>query len=421
MEKPLFTMKHRKHTPKVRIAVAERSPSALPYLLFALLLFVLSGQASAQGYGSGGDVRWERKHWDHDEIPATLPAPVRDAVADWGTWAEESGYNLLLDESRKVFLVVERRDRTAAKQLRVVDDALKVIEELALAREHMPTPETQGGKDRASSGQPKRSRNQLDEVGDETRWGRAAGFDKDRVPVIALVHNQETLKSLLKHWMELRPELDWRAQVNKNLVSFISEDPLFAVIVTRDTSRDEWDIEHETAALLTRLMLKRAHGPLPEWVEAGLTWQVETRLFKSIWHFFGRKSSFIASSSHSGWERELRSKLRREREGAGLFEDTIQFASKEWRNSEAYLAWAMMGFVSKELGDGLPEYLDDLSRLRDHRATVVAPDGSWSYDISVLPTPTDQFCALADLIGDDFEERALSSFKRGLKNTGELR
>jgi len=411
-------MKHRQRTPKVRTAVAERSSSALPYLLFALFLFALSGQSYAQGYGDGGDVRWERKRWDHDEIPATLPAPVRDAVADWGPWAEERGYNLLLDETRQVFVVVEKRDRTATKQLRVVDDALEVIEELALAKEHTPTPETFGSRDDSSL---ERSTTQVTGESDETLWGRAAGFDKKRVPVIALVHDQETLDSVLAHWMELRPELDWRAQINKELVSFISEEPLFAVIVTRDTSRDEWDIEHETAALLTRLMLKRAHGPLPKWVESGLTWQVETRLFKSIWHFFGRESDFIPSSSHSGWERELRSMLRREKEGAGLFEDTVQFAPKEWRDSEAYLAWAMMGFVSKELGERLPEYLDDLSRLRDHRAKVVEPDGSWTYDTSVLPTPTDQFGALADLIGEDFEERALKSFKRGLKNTGELR
>ena len=85
------------------------------------------------------------------------------------------------------------------------------------------------------------------------------------------------------------------------------------------------------------------------------------------------------------------------------------------------LLTSMMGFVSKELGDRLPEYLEGLSELRDTRATVREPDGSWSYDINALPTPTDQFCALADLLGDDFEERALKGFKRGLKRTGELR
>ncbi|MCH2107203.1 MAG: hypothetical protein MK291_11245 [Planctomycetes bacterium] len=411
-------MKHRKENYKVKAAVAERSSSALPLLLFALSLFALSGQAFAQGYGDGGDVRWERKRWDHDEVPATLPAPVRDAVADWGTWAEESGYNLLLDESRQVFLVVERRDRTAAKQLRVVEDALEVIDELAFAKQHTSTPETLGSLKDAPSD---RSVTLADEDAKEQRWGRAAGFDEDRVPVIALVHDQETLDSLLMHWMELRPELDWRAEVDENLVSFISEDPLFAVIVTRDTSRDEWDMEHETAALLTRLMLKRAHGPLPEWVEAGLTWQVETRLFQSIWHFFGRNSKFIASSSHSGWERELRSKFRRERESAGLFDRTISFSPEEWSDTEAYLAWGMAGFVAEELGERLPEYLDDLAMLRDERAKVEAADGTWTYDITALPTPTDQFSALADLIGEDFEERALAAFKRGLKRNGELR
>jgi hypothetical protein len=416
MEETL-SMKHRNHTTKVRTAVAKRNPSALPYLLFALSLFLLSSQATAQGYGNGGDVRWERKRWNHDEIPATLPAPVRDAVADWGPWTEEHGYNLLLDETRQVFLAVEKRDRTAAKQLDVVDDALEVIKELALAKQHTPTPETFG----SSSEGTKRSTTRLKDEVEETRWGRAAGFDNKRVPVIAMVHDQETLNSVLKHWMELRPELDWKEYVDKDYVSFISEEPLFAVIVTRDTSRDEWDLEHETAALLTRLMLKRAHGPLPKWVEAGLTWQVETRLFHSIWHFFDRKSALIPSSSHSGWERELRSNLRRERDGAQLFEDTAGFAPKEWRDSEAYLAWGMMGFVSNELGDRLPEYLRNLSKLRDHRALEIGQDGEWSYDTTALPTVKDQFFALSDLLGEDFEERAFKSFKRGLKRTGELR
>jgi len=410
-------MKHRNQTPKVRTAVAERSTGVLPYLLFALFLALFSGQANAQGHGKGGELRWERKRWSHDEIPATLPAPVRDAVADWGPWAEEHGYNLLLDETRQVLLAVEKRDRTAAKQLKIVDDALEVIEELALAKKYTFTPETLGN----SSGDSTRSTTQLEDEAEVTRWGRAAGFDDKRVPVIAMVHDQETLNSALEHWMEIRPELDWKEYVDKNYVSFISEEPLFAVIVTRDTSRDEWDLEHETAALLTRLMLKRAHGPLPKWVEAGLTWQVETRLFQSVWHLFDRKSEFILSSSHSGWERELRSNLRREREGAQLFEDTAAFAPKEWRDSEAYLAWGMMGFVTKELGHRLPEYLGNLSRLRDHRALLVDQDGSWSYDTTALPTVTDQFCALADLLGDDFEERALKGFKRGLKRSGELR
>ena len=75
-------MKHRQDTPRARTAVAERSTGVLPYLLFGLFLALLSGQANAQGHGKGGEVRWERKRWNHDEIPATLPAPVRDAVAD---------------------------------------------------------------------------------------------------------------------------------------------------------------------------------------------------------------------------------------------------------------------------------------------------------------------------------------------------
>ena len=168
-------------------------------------------------------------------------------------------------------------------------------------------------------------------------------------------------------------------------------------------------------------MLKRAHGPLPKWIEAGLTWQVETRLFQSVWHFFGRKSKFVASSSHSGWERELRSKFRRARESQGLFDRAIAFTPEEWSDTEAYLAWGMMGFVSAELGDRLPVYLGELATLRDLRAKVVEADGSWTYDITALPSSAEQFSALASILGEDFEDRALSGFKRGLKRSGELR
>ena len=410
-------MKHRKENHRVSTAVADRSQSALPHLFLALAAWLLAGQASAQGYG-GGEVRWERKRWEYQELPATLPAPVRDAVADWGPWAEASGYNLLLDETRQVFLVVERRDRTAAKQLRVVDEALEVIEELALAKQSASIPETHGSTEDAPKD---RSVAIAERDTEEHSWGRAAGYDAERVPVIALVHNQAALDSVLKHWMKLRPELNWHADISQDLVSFISEDPLFAVLITRDTSREEWDLKHETAALLTRLMLKRAHGPLPKWIEAGLTWQVETRLFQSIWHFFGRKSMFVASSSHSGWERELRSKFHRTRESQGLFDRTIAFSPLEWSDTEAYLAWGMMGFVSAELGDRLPVYLGELAALRDQRAKVVEADGSWTYDITALPSSVEQFSALASILGEDFEDRALKGFKRGLKRSGELR
>jgi len=418
-------MNHRRHPPRVRTAVAKR-PSALPYLLFALFLLLLSQQANAQGYGKDGEVRWERKRWSHDEIPTTLPAPVRDAVADWGPWAEEHGYNLLLDETQQVFLVVEKRDRTAAKQLKVIDEALEVIEELALAKTVAPSPTTFGKNSGAPFGRSEFSRLQSGDAGDapedeEKRWGRASGYDPTRVPVIALVHDHAKLNSVLRHWMALRPELEWQEKVYKNYASFISEVPLFAVIVTRNTDREEWDLKHETAALLTRLMLKRAHGPLPKWIEAGLTWQVETRLFQSVWHFFSRESRFVSSSSHSGWEREIRSHVRRRREGAGLFSDATKFDPKEWRDREAYLAWGLTGFVTDELGDRLPQCLKLFKDLRDEGARVNQPDGTWTYDISFLPSLSDQFCVLANLLGDDFEDHALKAFKRGLKRSGEPR
>ena len=415
-------MRSRRQTARVQVFAAKR-PSALPYILFALFLLFLSSQANAQGYGKAGEVRWERKRWAHDELPATLPAPVRDAIADWGPWSEARGYHLLLDETQQVLLAVERRDRTAAKQLRVIDEALRVIEELALAKDNATTPSTQASSD-TSTARPLYASTSAGEgtPGDaEKRWGRAAGLESRRLPVIALVHDHATLNSILRHWMALRPELEWQEKIAQNYGSFISEDPLFAVIVTRKTERSEWDLDHETAALLTRLMLKRAHGPLPMWIEAGLTWQVETHLFQSIWHFFHRESRFIPSSSHSGWEREVRSLVRRRKQGAGLFEDASNFDPKEWRDREAYLAWGLMGFLTHELGGRLPQCLARLSDLRDESARIDHPDGSWTYDTSVLPSISEQFTTLADLLGDDFEERALKAFQRGLKRSGELR
>jgi len=412
-------MNHRPHRTRVKTAVAERNKSSLPYVLLLIFLALLSGQAQAQGYGKGGEVHWERKRWTHDELPATLPSPVRDAVSDWGPWAEEHGYGLLLDETRQVFLAVEKRDRTAAKQLKVIDKTLELIEELALAKESTSSPTTFGSK----SGSPaERSTLAPDEEqgsaeSEGARWGRALGFDKHRVPVIALVHDHETLNSVLRHWMALRPELDWQQDVWKNHVSFISEEPLFAVIVTRD----EWDLDHETTALLTRLMLKRTYGPLPRWIEAGITWQVETRLYKSVWHFFHRESQFVPSSSHSGWERELRSMLRRRQDCVGLFTEAAELNTKEWRDRDAYLAWGMTGFAMEELEGRLPQFLHKLRELQNEGARIEQPDGSWIYDISFVPSSADQFSALADLLDDDLEERALKVFKRGLKRTGEPR
>jgi len=422
-----MTLPNNSQTPPLCVATAQRPTQAPLYVLLSLAFFLLAGQATAQGYRKNGEVRWERQHWIHDEIPATLPAPVRDAVHDWGAWAEEHGYYLLLDETQQVFLVVERRDRTAAKQIQTVDKALEVIEELALAKDAPATPKTHAKYSRAYEGRSVApALLQFTEAkdtpeGDEERWGRAAGFDPNRVPVIALVHDQVTLRSVLRHWMDLRPELEWQAHNRKNLVSFISEEPLFAVIVTRDTSRDEWDLSHETTAMLTRLLLKRAHGPLPKWIESGLTWQVETRLFQSVWHFFDRQSRFISSASHSGWEREIRSDIRHRKEGAGLFEQVVKFNPKRWNDRDAHLAWGLVGFVADELGDRLPQYLKSLSELRDTGARVEQQDGTWTYDTTFLPSSPEQFSALADLLGEDFEDRSLKAFKRGLKRSGELR
>ena len=42
-------------------------------------------------------------------------------------------------------------------------------------------------------------------------------------------------------------------------------------------------------------------------------------------------------------------------------------------------------------------------------------------DTSVRPSISEQCTTLADLLGDDFEDRALKAFQRGLKRSGELR
>ncbi len=403
-------MKHHRKAPQARVAVATRHSSIPLYALLALALFFLAGGANAQGYGRDGEVRYERKRWAHDELPADLEGEVVDAISAWGPWAEQHGYILLLDETKRAILVVEKRDRTAMKQLKVADEALEMIKELKLLQSQEQRVLTPGPEQALR-----------DNSKDEKSWGSARGSDPKRIPVIALVHDQEKLASVLKHWMMLRPELEWQSQVHRNLSSFISPDPLFAVLVTRDTSRDEWDLNHETAALLTRLMLRRDYGKLPAWIEAGLTWQVETRIFNSVWHFFGSGTCFIATSSHSGWEKELRQRARKHKLDGAIFNSASRFDPEEWSMYEAQVAWGLMCFLSDELGDKLPELLGDLRDLRDEGSRITQKDGSWRYDTTYLPPKSQQFRLIGDLLGDDFEERALKSLKRGLKRSGELR
>jgi hypothetical protein len=403
-------MKHQSKAPQARVATATR-PSSIPlYALFALALFFLAGGANAQGYGRDGEVRYERKRWAHDELPGDLKSEVVDAISAWGPWAEEHGYILLLDETKRVILAVEKRDRTAMKQLKVTDDALAMLKELKLIQDKAPEAQT-----------PQPDTLSLDDPAQEGSWGSANGSDPNRIPVIALVHNQQALDSVLEHWMRLRPELNWHSDVQRTLSSFISPDPLFAVLVTRDTKRNEWDLSHETSALLTRLILRRDYGKLPAWIEAGLTWQVETRLFNSIWHFFGSGSRFIASSSHSGWEKELRQRARKHQLDGAIFDSASSFDPEEWSMHEAQLAWGLMGFLSDELGERLPDCLGSLRDLREEGSRVTQGDGSWSYDTSYLPPSSQQFGVIGDLLGDDFEELVLKGMKRGMKRSGEMR
>ncbi|MDE0892909.1 MAG: hypothetical protein OSB14_12060 [Planctomycetota bacterium] len=401
-------MEYLNRVPRVRVALATRPSKAPLYVLIFTALLMLAGSASAQGYAKAGELRHERKRWAHDELPAELPSRVLDAASAWGPWAEEQGYALLLDESMQAIIIVERRDRTAMKQLKVAEETLEIISELSLISESSPTT-------------PSTKHLTLDDAESESSWGSAGETDKDRLPVIALVHDQEALKSILKHWMKLRPELEWDSKVRENHISFISPDPLFAALVTRDTSRNEWDLNHETAALLTRLMLKRSYGKLPAWIEAGLTWQVETRLFNSIWHFFGRKARFISSASHSGWEKELRSMARAHELDGDIFYSASSFTTEEWSMRNAQLAWGLMGVISESLGDRLSDCLSALRELREAGSRVLRKDGSWNYDTSYLPPIQQQFSVIADLMGEDFEEQALKSMKRGLKRSGESR
>jgi len=295
---------------------------SLPPLVAALCL---------AGPAAGNEPRQDLVHWRNETFapgdwPLGLPERARARIDEWAEWAGAAGYRIDVDDSARVLhLCLAKFNKSVGRESDLVDGTLAAIDELLGTATPAPTS------------------------------GRAA-----ETPVVVLVraHDADDYTDLLQHVARRRPQDLVFLRAAESLPGVRLWKPSVSVWIDDDLEREEWRADNELVHQLATMLVRARYGEVPHWLEAGVAWNAELAVCRSIYCFPGR-SGFVSAGEHKGWESALKKDVAK-LEGNLAPEDFDAWQRGAWDERHAPLAWGMVTFLAEHRPGRLGPILQDL-------------------------------------------------------------
>ena len=338
----------------------------LTSIVFPLLAAAALGSPTAPAVPTGADsdfVHWRHYNFQPGEWPEGLPGEARTRIEQWAGWAEENGFRMDVDPTGRVLMLCEaKRNRTVRRELDLIEKTLDAFDGLVGKELPMPTAD----------------------------WNEPA----DEVAVIVRVRDMDSMQSFVGHVASRHPYLQTWAKGNPDTMGARFWEPSVAAWIEVGLDRDEWRAEnelvHQTATMLTR----ERFGTLPSWLEAGLAWNVELEVCRSIYSFPGR-SGFVSIQEHKGWASSLKRTFQRNDEMTLVAENFDAWTPGVYDAHQAGIAWGMVAFLQEYRPDCIGSILTELGECYESGSVVTRDDGSWER----IP----EFCVSAEVQSEIFK------------------
>lgn len=183
--------------------------------------------------------------------------------------------------------------------------------------------------------------------------------------------------------------------------------PLLSAWALKAAERVEWDPENEVVHRLTTLLTLRRFGEVPYWLLTGLAWYVEIERCKDV-YCFPYRVEFVWATEHTAWPKELEKLFPKDRDE--YLPRLVGWKRGTFEVDRGREAWGFARFVSEHPG-AWSAILDELATLRRTDGVRHFEDGSWELVVGWEPSVEQQRTILARHLGEDFEERAIESFR----------
>lgn len=350
---------------------------ASPLLAVALL--------SAPAFGSEPNlknyVHWQQHDFEPGDWPEDLPATARARVEEWSGWARQAGYRMDLDPSGRVLMLCQSKfNRSVRREMQLVEETVEVFDELAGGALPRPTSGPQA--------------------------------KPTEVAVVVRVRNQADMESLLTHVGGEHPYLQPWVRENLDTIGARFWEPSVAAWIEVDLDRDEWRPENELVHQTATMLLRERFGTVPAWLEAGVAWNVELEVCRTIYAFPGR-AGFVGVEEHKGWESALKRTLRKQDEvvlSAGHFD---AWTPGTYDDHQAGLAWGMVAFLGEHRPASLGAILSDLGDFHAASSIETRADGSWIKLPEFVVPASVQKQIFRRWAGDDVYEECTAFLREG--------
>ncbi|MEZ6016674.1 MAG: hypothetical protein R3F49_16270 [Planctomycetota bacterium] len=388
-------------------------PSLVPIVLtsgalsFAATAFEVSGSPHAPGAPqspreSDDFARWKGRPATVDQLDEAFGEAVSAAITAWAPWAEEHGYVAHVEERGRVVLFLASDARGESKDLALVTKTCDVVE--ALVR-YEPRPAE----------------------------GRDGAEDPRDAPWVltpaVMIHARDDAEygTALEHAATLEPSLASWVPFGKGLTGFTLVKPLASGWAVKAKGRVEWDPENEVVHRLTSLLVLRRFGEVPYWLLAGVSWYVEVKQCKDV-YCFPYRNEFVWATEHTSWPTALKQLFKDGR--AEFLAGLVGWKRGTFDADRGKEAWGLARFIAEldeqrrvadlrdrskrgeaPAGGALGAILADLAELRRTAGVRHFDDGRWELIVGWEPSVEQQREILARHLGDDFEARAVASFR----------
>ncbi|MEZ5990240.1 MAG: hypothetical protein R3F30_14195 [Planctomycetota bacterium] len=348
------------------------APMRFPYAI-SLLAGILGAQARDDA--APAELTWKGKDLPRAEVAAD-DAGLAGVLEAWAPFADANGYRLVLDDDRRVLLVLSgSHERLKSGK---ENNAVKNYVELA-------------GK--------------TDAVCD----GYLGAAEAGQAPLVLVCTRTVDYGKLLAHLRKLHPDLaGWLDGAGRSVAGFVLSEPLVAAWIEDPEGVTEWHPYNELVHRLAQLRVRRQATFLPDWLLLGLAWHTEEAVRRSVYCFPHRRG-FVSAASHTDWGLWLANSFKaRSRKKAGKPADLELSEFAGWRpggddgfdSGKAYLSFGVARYLASKHAEALRSLMHELCAATEKGRKVWLSDTEWKTDPEYAVPVEDQAKLLAAVDGD---------------------
>lgn len=379
---------------------------------------------------------WRGRDHATTDLPAELPESARAAILGWSDWCAARDYRMDLDDDARVLFISRESNERLTGQLAYIKGCVARFEAELPAPARRPDPVFEPEEEPA---EPKAPREKLPEDPEDpesgphpwklqpptperktvaptvTTWGKVGAPPDSETVVLVLARSEKDFERVLAHLAELAPYLAEWSFGARALQGFVIGEPLAGAYLESPQGVEEWNPDNELVNRVTRLLLLRRFGELPNWFIQAYAWHMEFAVKGGVYCFPWR-DEFVWATEHFGWEKVLADWFEREDVHGS---DFLGWPRGRYDDRSAKVAWGVVEYLLAHERARTPGALEDLRAHRELHSRIREGPTGWRRDPEYTIPTSQQEEMLTKAFGADLFARVTVFLREGMEREGD--